>query len=394
MAEPSTHDVVGHWLAERLHGESRALARQWLERVEEFLSTDREHVFPAHQLFDHIPEIIEQVAEYLRRPAEEGIGANAAVMQRAVELGQLRYIQHATVHQLLREHQILATVLQQFLEREVAATNISIDAIAALRTQTRVLEALAVLQQQTVNTFVTEYTKTIERQTAQLRKFSRLVSHEMRQPLGVLQVITRALEVKDDDIDSTRMMDIFGRSVSRLAEVTGNLERVARITQATDLSLSEQQVDLYALATDVARQLREMAETGGVEVRIQRNLPVLRLEVARAELVFINLIANAIKYADPAKPLRFVDVYGVQSDPPSVIVRDNGIGIPVDRLQNIFREFVRAHAQRDQELGARGLGLGLAIVRECMDAANGFVRVESREGIGTTFKLTWPSADG
>jgi signal transduction histidine kinase len=74
-------------------------------------------------------------------------------------------------------------------------------------------------------------------------------------------------------------------------------------------------------------------------------------------------------------------------------VRDNGVGIPADRLQNIFREFVRAHAQRDNERGARGLGLGLAIVRECMDAANGSVRVESREGVGTTFKLTWPRPD-
>jgi signal transduction histidine kinase len=60
-------------------------------------------------------------------------------------------------------------------------------------------------------------------------------------------------------------------------------------------------------------------------------------------------------------------------------------------LQTIFREFVRAHAQRPDEVRAWGLGLGLSIVRECMDHANGSVRVDSIEGRGTTFKLTWPA---
>jgi signal transduction histidine kinase len=119
-------------------------------------------------------------------------------------------------------------------------------------------------------------------------------------------------------------------------------------------------------------------------------LPTLRLDPARAELVFINLIANAIKYSDPDKPDRFVEIYGAPGDSPSVIVRDNGIGIAAGQLQHIFREFVRAHAQRHDEANARGFGLGLSIVRECMDAANGSVRVESIEGRGTTFKLTWP----
>ena len=75
---------------------------------------------------------------------------------------------------------------------------------------------------------------------------------------------------------------------------------------------------------------------------------------------------------------------------PTVVVCDNGIGIPRDRLDAIFRQFVRAHAERDLELGAHGLGLGLAIVRECMDACRGTVSVESVEGVGTTFTLTWP----
>jgi signal transduction histidine kinase len=215
------------------------------------------------------------------------------------------------------------------------------------------------------------------------------VSHEIRQPLAVLQVVAKALPVSDGDVDAARMLDIFNRNVTRLAEVTGKLERLARITRATDVSPGEQVVNLTALVTSVAQQLADMAAARDVRVIVRPNLPTVRVDPARAELVFINLIANGVKFSDAGKPERYIDIYDGEGDEPSVIVRDNGVGIPAGRLQDIFREFVRAHAQRNDD-PPYGLGLGLSIVRECMDASNGSVRVESREGKGTTFKLTWP----
>ena len=73
------------------------------------------------------------------------------------------------------------------------------------------------------------------------------------------------------------------------------------------------------------------------------------------------------------------------------MIEDNGIGIPKQKLVAIFEQFVRAHSDRDEELGAQGLGLGLAIVRECMEAMKGTVTVTSEEGDGATFTLTWPA---
>jgi two-component system heavy metal sensor histidine kinase CusS len=72
------------------------------------------------------------------------------------------------------------------------------------------------------------------------------------------------------------------------------------------------------------------------------------------------------------------------------VVVDNGIGIDPGKVAAIFEQFVRAHADRDEELGAQGLGLGLAIVRECMEAMTGTVTVTSTEQQGTAFTLTWP----
>ena len=389
MSDVVSGDRDLRWLGQRLKLRSKHLASQWLERLEQLLTVDRDQVFPSHQLLDHIPELIERIATYVEDPRSEEIAASAAVMRKAAELGQLRYQQHASVHQLLREYQFLAQLLEDFVLEEVVSSP-SVDAIVVVEAMRRVGEAIRVLQQQTVDTFVGEYTQTIERQTEQLRKFSRLVSHEIRQPLAVLQVIAKALPVRAGDVDAARMMDIFNRNVARLTDVTGKLERLARLTRAVDLSPSEQEVDLTALASGVARQLADMAAARDVRVVVRPDLPVLHLDPARTELVFINLVANGIKYSDPEKPDRYVEIYAAEGESPSVIVRDNGIGIPAARLQHIFREFVRAHAQRHDEVSARGLGLGLSIVRECMDAANGAVRVESVEGKGTTFKLTWP----
>ena len=108
-----------------------------------------------------------------------------------------------------------------------------------------------------------------------------------------------------------------------------------------------------------------MADARQVQIRVADGLPHVRLDAGRAELVLMNLIANAIKYSDPGKPARIIDVEGSSQDGTvSILIRDNGLGIPEERLAGIFEQFVRAHSERDEELGAQGLGLGLAIVRE------------------------------
>jgi signal transduction histidine kinase len=378
-------------IAARIRQDRVTLAEHWLGYVLEFVTVDRLDALPNHRLLDHLPEVLADIATHVESADPDWITTHPPFRNRAAELGALRHLQHASIQQLLREHQILADLLEALVEQEVATLDTA-EPVAALQAMRRINEAVRVLQHHAVDGFVAHYTQTLEKQTSQLRKFSRLVSHEIRQPLAVLQVIARALPDGTTGTDSSRMMDIFERSLARLTDVTGKLERLARIDRQTDLAPNERRVDLTEVAHEVAGQLAEVAVARGVDVRVVSELPVLRMDPMRAELIFINLLGNAIKYCDPNKAYRYVEIERASGEQPSVIIRDNGVGMAAARVQTVFREFVRAHSQRDDEVRGWGLGLGLSIVRECMDHSNGFVRVDSLEGRGTTFKLTWPSS--
>jgi signal transduction histidine kinase len=144
---------------------------------------------------------------------------------------------------------------------------------------------------------------------------------------------------------------------------------------------------------EVVRQLRDMADGRGVELRIADSFPTLTIDVAVLELILINLVSNAIKYANPAAGQRLVEIFADDTASHCIVtVRDNGIGIASNQLSRIFERSYRAHPQLDAALGADGHGLGLAIVRDCANDRNWKIEVESEEGVGSTFRVVIPHA--
>ena len=174
--------------------------------------------------------------------------------------------------------------------------------------------------------------------------------------------------------------------------MTYKLERLARVDGATD-NASLQNVSLAVVADQAARQLREMAEARGVRFSIAADMPEMIVDVGRLELTLVNLLSNAIKYCDPAKPDSFVavDARALDTGDCEICVRDNGIGIPANKISLIFRRFTRAHSDRSDLDAVTGVGLGLAIVDDCVIAMNGTIAVDSTEGEVTTFRITLPA---
>ena len=383
-------------MAGRLRAESQALALQWLGRLKDVVLVEPQHIFPTTDLLDHIPQLIQQIAEYVGAPEVEELAANTGVVAKARELGLLRHSQQASVHQLLREYHLLGGILEAFVRDETGRLGLNPPALDVFLVASRISHALRVLQQTTIDAFISEFTDRIATQHARLESFNRLVSHELRQPLGTLQFTFRLLQspVAEEAAKRERLLEIGSTAAHRLVDLTRQLEQVARLQHREGgEDPGRQEVDLTALSKEVARQLKDMADNRGVTIRTAEDLPVIVTDMARLELVLMNLVSNAIKYSDPAKPERFVEVFvsGATDDGRTICIRDNGIGVPADDVAHIFENFFRASPERDAQLGIKGAGLGLAIVAECVEAIGGRISVASVEGEGTAFDLWLPA---
>jgi signal transduction histidine kinase len=382
----------GDIIADRMRAEHTVLAAKWFDKLAAILPVDATEVFPSSSLLDHIPALIIEISEYLRAP-DEAIAANTAVVEKARQLGVLRHDQRASLHQVLREYQLLGAVLVSFVQEETIRLSLTPPARESVAVVSRLHQAVNLLTQETVETFVSLYTRTIEQQTERLEQFARMATHEWRQPLGSLRFAVGLLrQASLDPPRIQRTLDIMERNLSHLVDLTRKIEALSRLREGNDDPVV-QEVSLSAVANEAVRQLREMADARDVELRVAANLPDFTVDVGRLELALVNLLSNSIKYADPNKRERFAEVDASRSDDGSclLVVRDNGIGIPEDRIGGVFDRFSRAHVDRDELLNVTGLGLGLSIVADCVHAMTGTIEVQSRENEGTRFAIILPA---
>ncbi len=223
---------------------------------------------------------------------------------------------------------------------------------------------------------------------AQAREeFLQVASHELRGPIGTLrltvQLLDRDARKGHTDALSDRLR-IIDRQAGRLGRLSDMLLDVSRIT-AGRLDLAREPGDLAALVREVVSRHEDEAAEAGVELRVVAPAEVrCAFDAARMDEVVSNLISNAVKYGRDAP----VDVR-VRGEPGRAIleVADHGIGIAPEDQERIFGRFERAVSARHFS----GIGLGLWIVRQLVEAHGGGIRVTSAPGRGSTFTVELPA---
>jgi signal transduction histidine kinase len=296
----------------------------------------------------------------------------------------------------MQEYRILANILTTFVSEEIERLALAVSPSECVTVLQRLNDCVGVLLQTTVDTFVSEYMSATEQHAKRLEAFNRMISHELRQPLGTLQYAVAVLKTADGIEDAgkrARVVGVVDRNVTRLIDITHALESLSRVRAGIADAIERQAVAITTVAGEAARQLREMADARGVDIRVVADPCMVVVDVARLELIFINLMSNAIKYSDQSKTDRHLEV-SLKADEAAgeviVSVRDNGIGIATDSINAVFKQFFRAHAERDDELGVDGAGLGLSIVADCVQAIGGRITVASTVGEGTLFTIALP----
>jgi signal transduction histidine kinase len=170
------------------------------------------------------------------------------------------------------------------------------------------------------------------------------------------------------------------RQVRRLADLVESLLDVSRLSTGR-LQLRLGEVDLTAVAREMVSQLQQQAQSAGCEVRLEAVDPVRGIwDQLRLEQVVTNLLTNAFKYG-AGQPIH-LRVWA-EAGKAKLQVRDQGIGIDPMNHRRIFGMFERAVS--DRHYG--GLGLGLYITRQIVEALGGAIYVDSEPGQGATFTV-------
>ncbi len=222
---------------------------------------------------------------------------------------------------------------------------------------------------------------------ARERAFVANASHELRSPVTAIQLRAELLEMAAAD-DARR--ERYIREIRQESENLGQL-----LEQLLDLDRAQSAVAREAEPIDIASCLRKMVDVMGPLARqaklsltaaIPESLPPVRIDPQDCEMVFRNLLDNAIKYT-PAGGSVHLAAEG-DADWVEVVVWDTGIGVPQQDLPRIFDRFYRVDKARDRT----GSGLGLALVKDIVEKSGGHVQAQSTEGQGLSVTVRLPRA--
>jgi PAS domain S-box-containing protein len=224
-------------------------------------------------------------------------------------------------------------------------------------------------------------------------EFLAMLSHELRNPLGIITNALAVLEQAPGRGERERQaMAVVHRQAAQLARLIDDLLDVARLT-AGRVRLALEPVDLLAVGRRCVQALAESGRAAGHHLALEGEPVLAAGDAARLEQVVGNLLDNALKYT-PAGG-RITVRTARELDAAVIAVRDSGQGIPPDLLPRVFDPFVQEPQALDRARG--GLGLGLAVVKRLVDLHGGSVSVESAgPGRGSEFtvrlKLAAPPA--
>jgi len=228
---------------------------------------------------------------------------------------------------------------------------------------------------------VQEINAQLEAANKELEAFTYSVSHDLRAPLRHIDGFARILrEDYGPQLDATAQhyLDRVQQGAGQMGQL---IEDLLAFSRAARQEVRRQSVSLQRLVEDVQQAL----DTGGrsIDWRIGR-LPSAPCDPVLMKQVFLNLLANAVKFTRPRQPA-VIEVGAEQQNGEQVVfVRDNGVGFPMKYADKLFGVFQRLHRQEDFE----GTGVGLAIVQRILHKHGGRVWAEAELDQGATFYFT------
>jgi two-component system, OmpR family, phosphate regulon sensor histidine kinase PhoR len=368
-------------------GHLKEFARSIQEHREELLRKWREKVrmLPGAQdldtptLDDHIPHIFDELTEELMEGGAQSV-LELQVLDSPKIHGGLRLRAGFDIVEVVAEYNILRELISNLAEER------SIDITGEPnRIINRVIDRAIALA---VDTYAKEKALEIQQRREEHLAF---VIHDLKTPLSAIHAAGRILQTSlaEGNPDRSRvgnMVDIVRRNAQRLnALITTASQEQYNLAASTaeELKVAHMEFDLWPLVESMIWDLRALIEN--VPVRLINGVPescVVHADPVLMTKVFQNLVSNAIKYTTKGEIT--VGASATEVNKVRCWVSDTGAGISPDRLPKIFEKFETDPKKKG------GLGLGLPIVKQIVEAHGGQIFVESEVGRGSTFSFTLP----
>jgi len=223
-------------------------------------------------------------------------------------------------------------------------------------------------------------------------EFVSTVSHQLRTPLSAIKWTLDTL-LKSSDVGplTTEQRALLMKAYEyneRIINLIKDMLGIDRIESGA-LGFSFLEIDIVDLVNNIADEVGNESKRRnvGIVIKKDQNLPKISVDPQKMRAVFQNLIENSLKYTKSGGTIT-VEFHSTDGANMSIVVADNGIGIPKEQQVNIFNRFFRA--DNAKALDPEGSGLGLFIVKTIIQRHGGDMTFESEEGKGTTFHITLP----
>jgi two-component system sensor histidine kinase BaeS len=220
------------------------------------------------------------------------------------------------------------------------------------------------------------------------------VAHELRTPLTILQGKLELIQQSGQAVTPETLLPMQDE-VLRLSKLVNDLLQLS-LAEAGKLPLEKKKTNLHHLLNRLTDIFRMEADEKGVRFHFLSSAEdeVLVADSNRITQVFLNLIGNAIRYTPSGGQvsIHLTEKTGDDRNGLLVSIRDTGRGISEEHLPYLFDRFYRAEDDRARHTG--GMGLGLAITKQFVEAHGGYIEVKSRVGNGTTFTVYLPRGKG
>ncbi len=228
----------------------------------------------------------------------------------------------------------------------------------------------------------------LQQANQELESFAYSVSHDLRAPLRTMQGFAHALLQNHGESLDSEAKDFANRIIRSGENAEQLISDLLAYSRLSFENLEMQDVDLAAVVTEVLDRLQGDIKTRDALIKVDKDLPHVQAHHLTLVQVTANLISNAIKFVpEGVRPEIRISVERLSNDAVSLEVLDNGVGVPEDKRERVFRVFERLSDQAHRE----GTGIGLAIVRRGMERLGGTASVDARPGGGSIFRVTIPN---